>query len=115
MASEVKNLAGQTANAIENITKQITAVQDNTVGAVEAIGRIGGVIGQIEEIAAGISAAVEEQVAVTQDISRNMGEASADVSRVSEAVTDIARGNEELQVSADEIAVAAQSLSDKAA
>ncbi|WP_339335425.1 PAS domain-containing methyl-accepting chemotaxis protein [uncultured Maricaulis sp.] len=115
VASEVKNLAGQTANAIENITKQITAVQDNTVGAVEAIGRIGGVIGQIEEIAAGISAAVEEQVAVTQDISRNMGEASADVSRVSEAVTDIARGNEELQVSADEIAVAAQSLSDKAA
>ncbi len=115
VASEVKNLAGQTANAIGNITKQITAVQDSTVGAVQAISRIGGVIGQIEDIAAGISAAVEEQVAVTQDISRNMGEAASDVSKVSDAVTDIARGNEELQRSAEEIAQAAHSLSDKAA
>ncbi|RKR00247.1 MULTISPECIES: methyl-accepting chemotaxis protein [Maricaulis] len=115
VASEVKNLAGQTANAIENITKQITAVQDNTAGAVQAITRIGSVIGQIEEIASGISAAVEEQVAVTQDISRNMGEAASDVSLVSDAVTEIARGNEALQVSANEIAAAAQSLSESRA
>jgi len=110
VASEVKNLAGQTANAIESITRQIAAVQDNTAGAVDAITRIGSVIGQIEEIASGISAAVEEQVAVTQDISRNMGEAATDVSHVSEAVGDIARGNEVLKASAEEISRAAQSL-----
>ena len=110
VASEVKNLAGQTANAIESITRQIAAVQDNTAGAVDAITRIGSVIGQIEEIASGISAAVEEQVAVTQDISRNMGEAATDVSHVSEAVGDIARGNEALKTYADEISRAAQSL-----
>ncbi|WP_291843348.1 PAS domain-containing methyl-accepting chemotaxis protein [Maricaulis sp.] len=115
VASEVKNLAGQTASAIVSITEQITAVQDNTAGAVEAITRIGGVIGQIEEIASGISAAVEEQVAVTRDISRNMGEAASDVSQVSEAMSDIARGNEALQASADEISLAAQSLNEQAA
>lgn len=115
VASEVKNLAGQTASAIGDITRQIAAVQDNTAGAVDAITRIGGVIGQIEEIASGISAAVEEQVAVTRDISANMGEAASDVSQVSEAMSDIARGNEALQASADEISLAAQSLNDQAA
>ncbi len=115
VASEVKNLAGQTASAIGNITQQIAAVQDNTAGAVDAINRIGGVIGQIEEIASGISAAVEEQVAVTRDISANMGEAATDVSQVSEAMSDIARGNEALQASADEISLAAQSLNEQAA
>ena len=115
VASEVKNLAGQTANAIGNITEQIAAVQNNTAGAVDAITRIGSVIGQIEEIASGISAAVEEQVAVTRDISANMGEAATDVSHVSEAMADIARGNEALQASADEISLAAQSLNEQAA
>ncbi|WP_420337036.1 methyl-accepting chemotaxis protein [Roseibium sp.] len=72
VASEVKSLASQTSKATEEISTQVNSVQDTTERAVEAITSILSVIKHIAEIATSISAAVEQQTTVTNDISSNM-------------------------------------------
>ena len=59
--SEVKNLANQTAKATEEISIQITGIQNSTSEAVSSIDGIGTTIGAINEVASAIAAAVEEQ------------------------------------------------------
>ncbi len=76
VASEVKNLAAQTAKATEEISEQIKAVQEETGNAVGAIGGITVTIGKINSIATMISAAVEEQGAATDEISRSVRQAA---------------------------------------
>jgi methyl-accepting chemotaxis protein len=91
VASEVKNLASQTANATEEISGQIAGVQSATGNFVTAIESVTKTIDRVNEIAATISAAVEEQNAATDEISRNVQEASTaaeDVSRNISAVTE---------------------------
>ena len=76
VASEVKNLASQTAAATSQIAAQIKGVQDSTAATVEAIRGVDAVIEEMRTIAADISAAVETQVAATSEISANIGEAA---------------------------------------
>jgi methyl-accepting chemotaxis protein len=81
VASEVKALASQTAKATEEIGTQISGMQAATNESVAAIKEIGGTIGRISEIAETIAAAVEQQGAATQEIARNVQEASRGRSR----------------------------------
>jgi methyl-accepting chemotaxis protein len=76
VANEVKELAKQTAAATEAISGQITAIQTDTGGAVDAIGHISTVIGRIADTQAIITAAVEEQTATTNQISRSISDAA---------------------------------------
>jgi methyl-accepting chemotaxis protein len=71
VANEVKTLANQTANATEDIARQVGHIQSATREAVDAISGIGTVIGTLSETSAAISAAVEEQTAATGEISHN--------------------------------------------
>jgi methyl-accepting chemotaxis protein len=73
VASEVGNLANQTAKATEQIATQIGQIQSATKTSVESIRGVTNTIGEINEIASSISAAVEEQGAATQEIARNGG------------------------------------------
>src|SRR5205823_2475962 len=74
VASEVKQLAAQTAKATDEIATQIAGMQTATQDSVAAIKEIGTTIGRISSIASSIAAAVEEQGAATQEIARNVGE-----------------------------------------
>ena len=76
VANEVKELAKQTANATEDIRSRIGTIQEGTKGAVEAIGAIGDVINQVNQISNTIAAAVEEQSATTNEMSRNVVDAA---------------------------------------
>jgi len=76
VASEVKSLASQTGKATEEIATQVQSIQGTTERAVAAIDTILSVIDKINEISGGISTAVEEQSAVTRDISENMQSAA---------------------------------------
>ncbi|MBY6264154.1 methyl-accepting chemotaxis protein [Azospirillum sp. 412522] len=98
VASEVKQLANQTAKATEDISAQIDSVQSATQGTVGAIEGIGGTIGMMNEIAATIAAAIEEQSATTAEISRNVqqaaqgtGEVSGNIAQVHEAAAQTGR------------------------
>jgi methyl-accepting chemotaxis protein len=90
VAQEVKALASQTAKATADIAAQIATVQSGTNDAVGAIKEITNIIGNISDISTGIAAAVEEQTAVTQDISSNMQTAAVGVQTISENMVKIA-------------------------
>jgi len=101
VASEVKNLANQTAKATEEISNQIGGIQGATKDAVHAIESIGGTIGQMSEIASAIAAAVEEQGAATSEIARNVeqaaagtGEVTANISGVNQAANETGQAAE---------------------
>ncbi|MCE1237255.1 MAG: PAS domain-containing methyl-accepting chemotaxis protein [Hyphomicrobiales bacterium] len=91
VASEVKNLATQTSKATEEIGAQIAEVQNNTRQAVDAISGISTTIGRINEISTAIATAVEEQEAVTRDMSENMQTAALGVESITRGMHDIAQ------------------------
>jgi methyl-accepting chemotaxis protein len=91
VASEVKNLAVQTAKATEEIAAQIDGMQGATRDAVTAIQSIGRTIGRIDEIAATIAAAVEEQDATTRDIANSVQQAAAGTDQVSQNISGVSQ------------------------
>ncbi|MEP3475424.1 MAG: PAS domain-containing methyl-accepting chemotaxis protein [Hyphomicrobiales bacterium] len=103
VASEVKSLAGQTANATEEISNQIAMVQSTTEEAVTAIQTITETIGKINEISSIISAAVEEQSAVTGNMSANMQTAADGVNEISSGVNEIAQATEMVDVATQRV------------
>ncbi|CAH2602943.1 Methyl-accepting transducer domain-containing protein [Rhodovastum atsumiense] len=82
VANEVKQLATQTARSTEEITRQITEIQQAMGSAVNAVADIGGTIGEIDHICGSIAAAMEEQTAATLEINRNATETSPDRHRL---------------------------------
>jgi methyl-accepting chemotaxis protein len=85
VASEVKNLADQTTKATEEISLQVTGIQDSTQEALKTIGAISGIIAQIDEISTAIAAAVEEQSAASMEISRAITEATVQTRHVADS------------------------------
>ncbi|MFM7282141.1 MAG: methyl-accepting chemotaxis protein [Planctomycetia bacterium] len=71
VASEVKNLARQTAQATDGIGRMVENIQGGTNEVIKDIGSVHTVIDQISEHEHSIAAAVEAQSAVIADISRN--------------------------------------------
>jgi methyl-accepting chemotaxis protein len=111
VASEVKQLAAQTAKATDEIGSQITEMQSATTESVAAIKEISGTIGRISEIAATIAAAVEEQGAATQEIARNVHQAATGTAQVATNITDVNRGASETGSASAQVLSSAQSLS----
>jgi len=111
VASEVKNLANQTAKATEEISSQISGVQGATQDSASAIQGISQTIGEISEITSAIAAAVEEQGAATQEIARNVEQASAGTSEVSSNITGVTQAAGEAGQSASQVLGAASELS----
>ena len=117
VANEVKELAKATASAAEDISRKVETIQADTVGAVDAITRITGVISQINEIANVIAFSVEEQIATTNEISHNVSQAAtggAEIARniegVAIAADATAKGASESQKSAIELSEMAGNL-----
>jgi methyl-accepting chemotaxis protein len=111
VAQEVKALAAQTAKATDEIGNQIAGMQSATHESVAAIKEIGGTIGRISEIAAAIAAAVEQQGAATQEISRNVQQAAHGTAQVARNITDVSRGASETGSASSQVLASARSLS----
>jgi methyl-accepting chemotaxis protein len=95
VASEVKELAQETARATEDISHRVEAIQADTAGAVDAIGEISAVIGQINDFQATIAAAVEEQTATTNEMNRNVAEAANSSRSIATAISGLAAGTQQ--------------------
>lgn len=111
VASEVKALAEQTAKATGEIGQHIGAIQTATQDSVGAIKEIGDTIARMSEISSTIAAAVEEQGAATQEISRNIQHAAQGTSDVSANIGEVQRGAGETGAASAQVHSAAQSLS----
>ncbi len=96
VANEVKELAKQTASATEDIRAQVAGMQGNTQQAVKAIDEIVQIINEINNISGNIAAAVEEQTATTNEISKNVGDAARGANEVSRNVQQAAQGANEV-------------------
>ena len=70
VANEVKTLANETAKATEEIGKKIASIQVETKESVEAINQITEIISRTSDFSNTIAAAVEEQSATTQEMTR---------------------------------------------
>jgi methyl-accepting chemotaxis protein len=95
VAGEVKSLAAQTANATEEISRQVEEIQGATGQAVAAIRSIGGAINGIDEKMTAIAAAVEQQRAATTEISRNFQQAAQGTREVTDTIGGVAKLNQE--------------------
>ncbi len=92
VAGEVKSLATQTARATEDIRAQIAAIQAETKSALQAIGGISETVHGVEQIAASIASAVEQQGAAMQEVSSNVQQAAERTSRVAQDLTQVTNG-----------------------
>ncbi len=79
VAGEVKNLAGQTARATEDIARQISAMQQVTSAVVAAMERIGDHVRRVDEIAMTMAAAVSQQKDATNEIAASAERASEEM------------------------------------
>jgi methyl-accepting chemotaxis protein len=111
VASEVKTLASQTANATGEIDAQIREIQASTQRAVDSIVAISGTIGEISRISTAIASAVEEQGAATSEIARNVQQAAAGTAEVSRNVTGVTEAASETGSAATGVLGAASELS----
>jgi methyl-accepting chemotaxis protein len=107
VANEVKELAKQTANATEDISQRIEAIQTDTKDATAAITQITDIINQINDLQSTIASAVEEQTATTNEIARNIAEAA-------QGTTDIAKSIGIVAINAQTTTIGASNSSEAA-
>jgi len=91
VATEVKNLALQTAQSTHEISRRLSAIRAATQGAVEAVGGIGRTVEQIDVTSSAIAAAMEQQSAATQEISRNISETGTAAREVATLIAQVSQ------------------------
>ncbi len=97
VANEVKELARQTAEATEKISRKIQTIQDDARASVSAISEISEIISRVNDISNVIASAVEEQTAMMNEISQAAHQATESteaikerIERMSEAILETA-------------------------
>jgi methyl-accepting chemotaxis protein len=103
VASEVKALATQTAKATDDIGRQIGAMQQSALDSAGAIQGIAGTIGTLDNIAAAIAAAVEQQGSATREIARSVQQAAQGTASVTEEVAGVSAGTTSLGEAARQV------------
>lgn len=109
VAAEVKALASQTAHATEQISAQISGVQDGTGRAVAAIGTISDTIGEIASLADALASAVEVQDQSTRSIAGSISRATSGSATVARSLEHVTNAIDETRTEADRV----QSVSDR--
>ena len=111
VASEVKDLAKETARATEDVSVRIAAIQADARQAVGSIGEIGDIIRRISDSQTTIASAVEEQTATTTEIGRNLTEAAEGSSEIARNVAGLADAARSTTTGATDTQRAAMELS----
>jgi methyl-accepting chemotaxis protein len=110
VATEVKDLAQETAHATEDIARRIQALQNDTAQSVTAIAQIADVIAQINEYQVGIAAAVEEQSVTLAQVNTSVSAASRAGTGTGASITAVARATGNTQQQLDQITQTIQAL-----
>lgn len=110
VANEVKELAKQTAKATNDITNKISAIQKDAQNAVEAIGGISVAVEKLNGISGVIAAAVEEQTATTNEISRVVVQSKQGVESIANTVRNVSLAANENTTSSNQTLTASREL-----
>lgn len=87
VATEIKELARQTAVATQEIKTTIQKIQDSTAGTVDEIDQIVEVFDDVATIVATIATAVEEQSVTAKEISNNTSQTSSGIEEVNKSAS----------------------------
>ena len=110
VANEVKGLAKQVADATHQISKEIEGIQSVAGDVSRSLGTIGKSIENVREYVTATAGAVEEQSAVTAEMSSNMQTASTSVGEISVDVSEIAAAINQVAAAVSKTKDAAQIL-----
>jgi len=113
VASEVKQLAEQTARATDDIAEQLSAINTMADGTAVAAGRFRDTLQALNGIATEVAAAVEEQTAVARDIAANTQAAADRVQDAASATSEAVSASEATRTSAAEVRDAASRLAEQ--
>ncbi|HWA41950.1 MAG TPA: methyl-accepting chemotaxis protein, partial [Hypericibacter adhaerens] len=94
VANEVKQLAGQTAKATDEIGAKLQAVDSATREATGVMKRLATIIAEINASSGVIAEAVKQQGSATAEISRNVQEAATRTGQVSTSMADVTKSAE---------------------
>jgi methyl-accepting chemotaxis protein len=112
VAQEVKNLAGQTAKATDEISGHIVNMQRATGESVGAIKAIGQTIERISGITTSISSAVEQQGTATQSIAEGVQAAASGTLDVADNIERVAKNARETGMTSGMMSKSAKELSE---
>ena len=96
VASEIKGLAAQTADATQNIQDRIKNIQESTDDTVRDVEQVSQVIADVTQIVSAIAAAVEEQSASATEVAENIEQASIGIGGVNENVAQSSQVSTEI-------------------
>ena len=111
VANEVKDLAGETAKATEDIKSRVERIQTDTDAAVLAIGRVAEVVEEINSTQSGIASAVEEQTATTNEIAAAVSDVAKTSQEITESIAAVAGASNQTSEGAGQTKLAAADLS----
>lgn len=94
VASEVKGLATQTSKATEDISRQIISIRKLSEESMAALNAITVTFQDMKTIQGSIAAAIEQQSAATQEISKNAQSAATRTVEVSTNISEVTSGAE---------------------
>lgn len=115
VAGEVKELALQTATATQQISRHIGAVRSRTNAAVETVRRIAESVARMDQLAASLAGAVDEQNSATQEIARSIALATQAARDVTDSIGHVSADAREAGLRAASTEVAITKLADNAA
>jgi methyl-accepting chemotaxis protein len=114
VATEVKSLAGQTAEATKEIGIRIAQIQGATREAVEAIQGITTTIEEVSSIASTIASSVEQQKSATAEIARNVTQTAQATQEVTTNIGGVSAAASETGGAAGLVLSAASNMSKQA-
>ena len=114
VAGEVKALAVQTAEAMEDTSGQLESIQDASEQAVQTIRSIGNVVDELNSSMNIISNALEEQTSATMEISENVHRAADATHEVSDNISTVTTVVADTENSARKVLESSIDLSKKA-
>ena len=114
VAGEVKDLAGQTTKATEEIAGAIGEIQSSTAAAVDAMGAIERAIAELSEVSQAVAAATAEQESATGEIARSVQEVRSEADNVLAEIRAVQESGVSARTSAGEVEQAADTLSEDA-
>ncbi len=117
VANEVKDLAKQTGDAVQEIDSNVGVLQNYVHSVVEVTSKVAEIVQKVNELTGNVAAAVEQQTATTNEISSNTHQATENVALlvdmsagIKEASGQTAAGSEQAKSSAVELKEVAFSL-----
>ena len=114
VANEVKTLADSTSAATGDISSAVEAIQSNTAAAASSIADVCSVIQRIRESQNSIAAAVEEQTAITLEVSRRLADSARVTEEIANDVSAVAAAADAASTDATETRRLADGLSETA-